>query len=70
MLGDLRVGEAASRLNQGSRLAAWSDRLQTMVGNASGAVSLSSVSDQSGAPPDFTKAAKRMAIRFENKPLT
>ena len=41
-----------------------------MVDNPSGVVSLSSVSDQGGAPPDSTKAANRMAIRFENIPLT
>ena len=64
MLGVLSVGEAGSRLNQGCRLPGQT-RLQEVINNRSGVVSLSTVSDQGGTPPDSTKAANRMAIRFE-----
>jgi hypothetical protein len=65
MLGDLTVGEIASRLNQGCRLPGQT-RLQEVINNRSGVVSLSNVSDQSGAlPPDSTKTASSMATRFE-----
>ena len=66
MLGDLNltVGETASRLNQGCRLPGQT-RLQEVINNRSGVVSLSTVSDEGGAPPDSTRAANRIAVRFE-----
>ena len=64
MLGDLTVGETASRFNQGCRLPGQTP-LQEVINNRSGVVSLSSVSDQGGAPPDSTKAVNRIATRFE-----
>src|SRR5258706_4325558 len=64
MLGDLTVGETASRLHQGCKLPGQA-RLQEVINNRSGVVSLSSVSDQGGAPPDSTRAANSIAIRSE-----
>jgi hypothetical protein len=57
MLGDLTVGETASRLKQDCRLPGQT-RLQEVINNRSGVVSLSTVSDQGGAPPDFHESGK------------